>query len=181
MKYVALLRGINVGGNNKISMKLLKETFERAGMQQVVTYINSGNIIFSDEGRSHSELSERLEQAIEADFGLSIRVIVRNEEEMQAVIEALPDSWTNDAHMKGDVMFLWDEINDRSVLDKLPIKPGIGSLIYTPGAILYSVSKEDVNRSGLTKLVGSKLYKLMTIRNVNTTRQIYKLMQENTD
>lgn len=48
MIYVALLRGINVGGNNKINMKQLKETFEQAGMLDVVTYINSGNIIFAD-------------------------------------------------------------------------------------------------------------------------------------
>lgn len=46
MVYVALLRGINVGGNNKIDMKLLKQTFEQAGMNDVVTYINTGNIIF---------------------------------------------------------------------------------------------------------------------------------------
>lgn len=52
MVYVALLRGINVGGKNKIDMKLLKKSFEQAGMNNVVTYINSGNIVFTDSHRT---------------------------------------------------------------------------------------------------------------------------------
>ncbi|WP_127538814.1 DUF1697 domain-containing protein [Paenibacillus illinoisensis] len=179
MIYVALLRGINVGGNNKINMKQLKETFEQAGMQNVVTYINTGNIIFADDQErihANAEISKILEQAITAEFGLEIRVVVRNMEEMQTVLQALPEEWTNDAQAKSDVMFLWDEVNDVSVLDKLPLKPEVGTLIYVTGAILYSVSREDAGRSGMNKLVGSSVYKYMTVRNVNTTRQIYKLM-----
>ncbi|WP_348623218.1 DUF1697 domain-containing protein [Paenibacillus peoriae] len=177
MIYIALLRGINVGGNNKIEMKKLKQTFENAGMGHVTTYINSGNIIFSSQGQSNEELSLKLEQAILEDFSLPIRVIVRNMKEIQSIMEALPNEWSNDTQMKSDVMFLWDEINDISVLDRLPLKTGIGHVIYTTGAVLSSVSKEQVTKSGLTKLVGTKLYQQMTVRNVNTTRQIYKLMQ----
>ncbi|KZE77798.1 hypothetical protein A9P44_05335 [Paenibacillus polymyxa] len=177
MIYIALLRGINVGGNNKIEMKKLKQTFEHAGMGHVTTYINSGNIIFSSQERPNQELSLILEQAILEDFSLPIRVIVRNMKEIQSIMEALPNEWANDTQMKSDVMFLWDEINDISVLDKLPLKPGIGHVIYTTGAVLFSVSKEQVTKSGLTKLVGTKLYQQMTVRNVNTARQIYKLMQ----
>ncbi|GAB1156366.1 DUF1697 domain-containing protein [Paenibacillus illinoisensis] len=179
MIYVALLRGINVGGNNKINMKQLKETFEQAGMQDVVTYINTGNIIFADHQeriQANAEISKILEQAITAEFGLEIRVVVRNMNEMQTVLQALPEEWTNDEQAKSDVMFLWDEVNDISVLDKLPLKPEVGTLIYVTGAILYSVSREDAARSGMNKLVGSSVYKYMTVRNVNTTRQIYKLM-----
>jgi uncharacterized protein (DUF1697 family) len=180
MIYAALLRGINVGGNNKINMKQLKETFEQAGLLDVVTYINSGNIIFADHQErvsANEELAQILEQAIAVDFGLQIKVMVRNLDEVRTVVQALPEEWTNDATAKSDVMFLWDEVNDVSVLDKLPIKPEIGTLLYVPGAILYSVSKELVTESGMSKLIGSKVYKYMTVRNVNTTRQIYKLMQ----
>ncbi|WP_128103064.1 DUF1697 domain-containing protein [Paenibacillus sp. DCT19] len=179
MIYVALLRGINVGGNNKINMKQLKETFEQAGMQQVLTYINSGNIIFAYEpelDNANTELAHILQEAIAADFGLQIRVVVRNIEEMYTVITALPEEWTNDDQAKSDVMFLWDEVNDVSILDKLPLKSGIGTLIYVSGALLYSVSREDATRSGMNKLAGSAVYKQMTVRNVNTTRQIYTLM-----
>lgn len=58
MVYIALLRGINVGGKNKIDMKMLKQTFEKAGMYDVLTYINTGNIIFSSSELSKMELSD---------------------------------------------------------------------------------------------------------------------------
>ena len=114
MIYVALLRGINVGGNNKIGMKQLKETFEQAGMYNVVTYINSGNIIFADDQTrkdAHAEISAILEQAIAADFDLQIKVLVRDMDEITSVIQALPSSWTNDDQAK--VMFSFVGGNER--------------------------------------------------------------------
>jgi len=177
MVFVALLRGINVGGNNKIDMKRLKLTFEQAGMRDVVTYINSGNIIFSASERSKKELSRVLEEAIQHDFGLQIKVVIRSVDDVRVIINAIPDIWQNDKDMSSDVLFLWDEINDESVLERLAIKPDIDTVKYVPGAILWSVSKNNLTRSGKQKLVGSKIYKLMTIRNVNTTRKIYELMQ----
>lgn len=175
MIYVALLRGINVGGNNIINMKLLKQTFEQAGMTSVTTYINSGNIIFAAD-HPREDLPELLEQAIQKDFSLNIKVLIRSLDELRTVMEALPDTWTNDDKLRSDVMFLWDEADDESVLDKLPLKPGIGTLLYIPGAVLYSVERENVIKSAMAKLIGSTVYKLMTVRNVNTTRKIYQLM-----
>ncbi len=83
----------------------------------------------------------------------------------------------NDKDMKSDVMFLWDEIDDESVLENLVIKPNIDTVKYVPGAILWSVDKKNVTKSGMSKIVGSKIYKQVTVRNVNTTRKIYELMQ----
>jgi uncharacterized protein (DUF1697 family) len=130
MVYIALLRGINVGGNNKIDMKLLKTAFEQVGMNSVVTYINSGNIIFTDNDHSKSKISHILEEAIHANFGLQIKVVVRSFDDFKKVMHSLPESWTNDQQMKSDVLFLWDEINDESVLDKLVIKPEIDTVKY---------------------------------------------------
>ncbi|MDH5161079.1 DUF1697 domain-containing protein [Heyndrickxia oleronia] len=177
MVYIALLRGINVGGKNKIDMKVLKQTFEEAGMNDVVTYINTGNIIFSYKGKFQTELSCILEDAIHDDFGLQIKVVVRSIDDVRAIINAIPDTWKNDKDMKSDVMFLWDEIDDESILTKLVIKPKVDTVKYIPGAILWSVDKKNVTKSGMLKLIGSKLYKQVTIRNVNTARKIYELMQ----
>ena len=177
MVYIALLRGINVGGNNKIDMKMLKQTFEQVGMNDVVTYINTGNIIFSYDNASKIELSSILEEAIHNDFGLQIKVVVRSVDDVRGIINAIPDTWKNDKEMKSDVMFLWDEIDDESVLENLVIKPNIDTVKYVPGAILWSIDKENVTKSGMTKIIGSKLYKQVTVRNVNTTRKIYELMQ----
>lgn len=79
--------------------------------------------------------------------------------------------------MRSDVLFLWDEIDDESVLNKLVIKPEIDTVKYVPGAILWSGEKKNISKSGMTKLVDSKPYQQITIRNVNTTRKIYELMQ----
>lgn len=174
--YVALLRGINVGGNNKIDMKELKKTFERVSMDNVKTYINTGNIIFTHATLTKDELIPILEDAIHADFALQIRVIVRSLDELKQVVEALPDSWVNDQTMKSDVLFLWDEVNDESILDQMPLKPEIDRVLYASGAVIWSVDRENVTKSGMSKIIGTKLYKLVTIRNVNTTRKIYELM-----
>lgn len=178
MMYVALLRGINIGGRNKIDMKTLKQSFETAGMTDVVTYINSGNIIFTNKDLSAVELAETLEAVILKDFYLDIKVLLRSKTDIEHVMDFLPENWKNDKEMKSDVLFLWDDIDDAAILENLKIRPEIDNVIYRPGAILWSVDKTDASKSGMSKIVGTKLYKKMTIRNVNTVRKIYSLMQE---
>lgn len=178
MVYVALLRGINVGGNNKVDMKILKENFVRIGMESVSTYINSGNIIFMDQKHSKAELSALIEKAIFEDFNLNIKVLIRSIDDFEPLMEILPQSWKNDDFMKGDVLFLWEEIDSQTLLSELDIKPDIDTVYYATGAILWAVEKRNVTKSGLMKLAGTALYKKMTVRNVNTTRKIYELMKE---
>lgn len=177
MVYVALLRGINVGGNNKVDMKTLKQAFEAAGMEQVVTYINSGNIVFVDHGRTHGELAALLEEVIYTTFHLRIRVLIRSLDDFEALMRELPELWTNDQEMKSEVLFLWEEINQASTLEQLVWKPDLEDVRYVAGALLYAISRENAARGSLNKLVGTKIYKLMTIRNVNTTRKLYDLMK----
>ena len=178
MIYVALLRGINVGGKNKINMKELKKSFEREGMEKVITYINSGNIIFEHSNLNEAEIIDVLEEVIFEDFSLEIKVLLRNIKDLAIVIDALPDHWENDKETKSDVMFLWEEVDDEKVLDELAIKPEIETVLYLPGALLWSVDRTNQTKSGLAKLASKKLYKKMTIRNVNSTRKIYSLMEE---
>ncbi|MGM0898582.1 MAG: DUF1697 domain-containing protein [Bacillota bacterium] len=177
MIYAALLRGINVGGNNKINMKELKETFEQAGMSAVKTYINSGNIIFKDD-RDKEQVMVLLEEAIFAHFGLRIKVLVYSFDEYSRIAEAVPAEWANDDRLKSDVLFLWEQAEDESVLEQLPLKPDIDRVKYVPGAVLWSVDRDKVTRSGLAKIAGTKMYKLVTVRNVNTVRKIYGLMRD---
>lgn len=178
MIYVALLRGINVGGNNLINMKALRQSFEKAGMKSVRSYINSGNIIFEHPVFEVQDLVNRLEAAIQADFHLSIKVLIRSFDQFQMLMQQLPETWKNDAEMKSDVLFLWDDINQAEILQELKIKPEIDTVHYVDGALLWSIKKSNRTKSGLQKLIGHPLYKKMTIRNINTTRKIFELMQE---
>ncbi len=176
MVYVALLRGINVGGNNKIDMKQLKRTFEQIGMKAVVTYINSGNVIFKDDQHTVPELIDIMEAAITKGFHLDIKVLIRSIRDFENTMKSLPESWKNDEDMKCDVLFPGEAYDRETVLEEMQIKPMIDVVIYTPGAILWSVARKDVTRSGLIKIVGSSLYKSMTVRNVNTFRKLYNIM-----
>lgn len=178
MMYVALLRGINVGGKNKVDMKQLKQAFEEAGMSSVITYINSGNILFADNSHSKRQLAPLLEQVIYSHFALQIKVLVYDENEFRKIAESVPENWSNDQQMKSDVLFLWEDVDKETVLDQLTVKPEIDRVHYVPGAILWSVDKDKVTRSGLLKIAGSELYQRVTVRNVNTVRKILGLLQK---
>lgn len=175
MIYVALLRGINVGGNNKIAMPNLSEVIEDLGFTEVATYINTGNIIFSSNSRDQQAISQQIESAIETEFGFEVNAIVRNHDNLKNLIEQIPESWQNDKQTKSDVMFLWPKTDNESVLSELTIKD-FDNVIYQPGAILWSVSRNNQSRSGMKKLFGTNVYKQMTIRNVNTVRKIWEIM-----
>jgi uncharacterized protein (DUF1697 family) len=174
--YVALLRGINVGGTRKVEMKLLRETFQRLGMNDVQTYINSGNVVFRNDSKDAEQLRSTLERAVEMDFGFAVRVLVRDAHNISRVVGALPDSWANDESAKCDAIFLGAEADSPSVLDRIVIKPEIDEVIYVPGALLWRVERTGVTRSGLLKLGGTDLYAQATVRNCNTLRRIAALM-----
>ncbi|NJP36258.1 DUF1697 domain-containing protein [Alkalicoccus luteus] len=176
MMYAALLRGINVGGKNKVDMLSLKEIVEAEGMTKVETYLNTGNVIFSHDGKPVHTITQRLETVINDAFGLKLKLLIRSLPDMSTIIEALPDSWQNNQDMKSDVLFPWESIDDASILDQLPVHPEVDSVVYVPGAVLWSADRKNVKKSGLSKLAGTKWYKQMTIRNVNITRKIYKMM-----
>lgn len=177
MMYVALLRGINVGGNRKVDMKQLKAVFEGAGMEEVRTYINSGNVIFHSDSTDTGHLAEALESAIERTFGFRVKVLVRDLEAIKALIRELPDHWANDETAKCDVLFLSENVDSPSVLEQLVVKPEIDDARYVPGAVLWRVERSKVTRSGLMKVIGTDLYAQMTVRNCNTLRKIAGLMQ----
>lgn len=176
MTYVALLRGINVGGKNRVDMKQLKAVFEEEGMTSVRTYINSGNVIFGSTERSKARLTEVLERAIARRLGFHVPVLLRDLKSMRALDEAIPARWTDDETMRCYVMFLWRDVARPSVLKQLEPKPGMDDVLYASGAIVWRVDRKDVNRSGMGKLMITPLYKRMTIRSVNTTRKLLGLM-----
>ncbi len=178
MKYVALLRGINVGGNNKVPMATLKKTFERLGFDDVRTFIASGNVLFRAGTTDHTKLTKQIEAAIAKDFGLSISVLLRDEKKMETLVKKLPASWVNDKTMKCDVMFLWSEVDKPSILKELPFDLKIEDITYTPGAVLWRIDRDKITKSRMLKIIGTKLYKQMTVRNCNTTRKLYALMTE---
>jgi uncharacterized protein (DUF1697 family) len=175
MIYLALLRGINVGGKNKVEMAQLKNVFESIGATEVRTYINSGNVIFQHK-RTRSRLRTAIESAIEAEFGFEVRIVLRSVDEVKSLTKAIPTSWKEDSTMRCHVMFLWEDVDDPSVLHQITIKDGLDDVKYLPGAIVWRVDRDVLTRSGMMRLTSDDLYKQMTIRNVNTVRKLADLM-----
>jgi uncharacterized protein (DUF1697 family) len=175
MIYLALLRGINVGGKNKVDMARLKEMFESIGATEVRTHINSGNVIFEHK-HARKRLRAAIESLIEDTFGFPVRIVLRDLEEVKSLAKAIPASWKEDSTMRCYVIFLWEEVDDPSILDRITIKEGLDDVKYLPGAIVWRVDRAVLTRSGMMRLINDELYKLVTIRNVNTVRKLAEMM-----
>lgn len=177
MKYVALLRGVNVGGANMVSMAELKAAFEAAGMTAVRTYINSGNLVFTLADADQPGLADLLRAAMRDRTGLDIDLQLRDEDQYRAIVDAIPPGWNNDATMKCDVVFLQPDVDDPSILEKLGPRPGIEDALYVPGAVIWRVGAENRSRNRLTRIVGTPLYTRVTVRNCNTARKLLAMLQ----
>ena len=89
-KYIALLRGINVGGHKKILMTDLRSLFESLGFKEVVTYIQSGNVVFETKESNRKMLAEMIKNQIEQDFGFGVNIFVRSADDFKRILESSP-------------------------------------------------------------------------------------------
>jgi uncharacterized protein (DUF1697 family) len=176
--FVALLRGVNVGGNNMISMSALKKSFEAMGFTQVVTYINSGNIIFTTKEVDARNLEIKIEKMLLKEYQLDSKVVIRSLPEMAKLVKSLPSSWGGDSNYRYNVIFLRHTIDSKKILADLPVKSDIEELVYRPGTLLWSAKASEASRSNMVKLASRKIYKDMTIRNLNTTKKLHELMKK---
>ncbi len=176
--FVALLRGVNVGGNNMISMSSLKESFEKIGFKQVTTYINSGNIIFKSKEADARKLERKIEQMLSKEYQLDSKVVIRSFAEMAQLVKSLPPSWEGDSSRKYNVMFLRHSIDSEKILADLPVKNDVEELLYRQGALLWSAQASELTRSNLVQAASRKIYQDITVRNLNTTKKLHELMEK---
>jgi uncharacterized protein (DUF1697 family) len=176
--YVALLRGINVGGKNIVAMKALKTSFEELGFHDVSTYINSGNVLFRSAEKDARKLETRIDRMLERDYDLNPATVVRSYVEMRRLHGAIGKNWkTPDADWRYYVIFLRHTIDSKKVLHDLTIRPEFESVVYSPGTLLWRARISDLTRAGMNRLASQPIYKQMTIRNLNTTNKIVGLLE----
>jgi uncharacterized protein (DUF1697 family) len=173
--YIAFLRGVNVGGKGIVSMAAIKEVLVALGLSDVRTYINSGNVIFSTRASDALQLTARIEKALEHHTGMAIKVLVMDHKTLKKIVDAFPRNWVDDKTMRTYVLLLWKELDDRGILDRLPTKPGVDELKYTPGAVVWRVDRQNVGKSQMSRIVGTPIYKKITIRSANTMRKLNEL------
>lgn len=177
--YVALLRGINVGGNNMIKMAELKVCLEKAGLSQVRTYIQSGNIVFTSVETDELKLAEIVQRAIQKQFGLSIVTLVLSHDQYTKALATAPKSWGVRADWKHNALFLLPPYDVGEIVSSFgALKPGIEELAAGEGILFQSVSWKDFGKSRSAKLAANPIYKKMTIRNYNTAIKLLRLMDE---
>ena len=176
--FVALLRGVNVGGNNMISMKSLKESFEKLGFAQVTTYINSGNIVFKTKEADPRKLEKKIEQMLERDYDLTSKVVVRSLAEMESLVESLPKKWGANKDWRYNVVFLRHTIDSEQILDELEVRKDIEEVFYRPGTLLWSSLMSALKGTEGLKFSSRKMGQEITVRNTNTTRKLCDLMKQ---
>lgn len=174
MRYVALLRGINVGEGARVPMKELKALLEGLGLEDVVTYLNSGNAVFGST-LSAPDLTRLIENELERAFGAEVPTLIKTSAEMTAIAEAIPSEWSNDEGEQTYVAYLFADVDEPGLVSQLPIKREFLTIFHTPGAIIWNIKRENYNRSQITRIAGHSSYARMTTRNVNTARKLATL------
>jgi uncharacterized protein (DUF1697 family) len=176
-RYVALLRGINVGGNNLIKMTALKACFEDQGLLNVVTYIQSGNVIFGSKAAADGSLCGRIERALAAAFRYDANVVLRTQKEMQQIVARAPKGFgTQPDKYRYDVIFLKAPLRAAAAIKSVATAPGVDEAHAGSGVLYFSRLISKASQSRLSKIVSSPIYKSVTIRNWNTTTTLLRMM-----
>lgn len=178
MKYVALLRGINVGGKTLIKMADLRTCAEELGLDAVSTFIASGNLLFESAERSAAKLETKIERAVEKRFELPVKVVVLDRAAYGRIVKAVPKAWIGDGTLRANVAFLRRGTNAKQLVRELEPDPAVEEVKAVNGAILWATKREAVNRSVMRKLIGGAAYKELTVRNLNTTLKLQELLAE---
>jgi uncharacterized protein (DUF1697 family) len=177
-KYLVLLRGINVGGKNKIRMVDLKMFLEEQGFTNVLTYIQSGNVIVQSD-LSAKTLGEKIEESLPKKFKLDssiIKVLVLTKKELQEIVEDRPKGFGDQpTKYHSDVIFLID-VKATDAMSVFDPREGVDKVWVGDGVIYSQRLSAERTKSRLNKIIGTKIYQSMTIRNWNTTLKLLEMM-----
>jgi uncharacterized protein (DUF1697 family) len=176
VRYVALLRGINVGGRTLVKMAELKTCFEDLGFDEVSTYIASGNVLFESDDGDAAALATTIEGAIEQRFELPVKVVVLDQRAYARIVKAIPKPWIGDGTLRANVAFVRRGTDAKQVVRELEPDAAIEEVKAVDGAILWATRRDSLNRSVMRKLIAGAAYKDLTVRNLNTTLKLHELL-----
>ena len=176
--YLALLRGINVGGNNIIKMADLKNCFESLGFKDVVTYIQSGNVIFGSSEQDKAKLIASIGQVLSDRFNYTSKIVLVDSEQLKMVINTSPPSFgQSPEEFKYDVVFLIEPLTVDEAYLQIKGREGVDIIQKGKEVLYFSRLNVNAGKSYLSKIVTLPIYKNMTIRNWNTTFRLFELMK----
>ena len=174
--YVALLRGINVGGKNLIKMAALKECFEAGGFEDVSTYIQSGNVFFRATGSGRA-LEAEIEKMLASTFDYEPVVVVRSRAQMRSIVENAPKGFgTKPQSYFSDVLFLKTPVTAAAAIKQVSVREGVDEAYAGRGVLYFSRLTSMRTKSHLSKIVSLPIYKSITIRSWSTTTRLVQLL-----
>ena len=177
-QYVALLRGINVGGRNKVAMADLRAAFEDGGFEAVSTYIQSGNVLFRSAAAAKS-LEDAIEGLLERRFGVPLVVVVRSHAQLRKVINKAPRGFgAEPGAYHSDVVFLKGPLTAKQAMAVVELRDGVDQAWPGDGVVYFARLSAKRTQSRMSRIVGTPEYKQMTIRSWTTTTKLLDLLDE---
>ncbi|MEG2052760.1 MAG: DUF1697 domain-containing protein [Bacilli bacterium] len=174
-RYIALLRGINISGKNKISMAELRSYFMELGYVDVFTHLNSGNIVFSSDETDKIVLADKIKAMIQERFGLDIPVFVILQEELKDLLSKAPVWWgTDDKEIYDNLIFVMPPATAEIIAEKIgePTKE-LEQTYICNNAIFWSFNRKKYAKANWWKKTASVgIGEMLTIRTASTLRKI---------
>lgn len=177
-KYVALLRGINISGKNKISMLELKKVFEKLAFEEVKTYLNSGNVIFSSDEDDPKKFTSQIEKMIKKQFDLDIPVFVISKDTIVDILHNAPEWWGDDnKEIYDNLIFIMPPINFSDVYNEIgEPKKELEKIESYKEVIFWSFSRKDYQKTNWwSKTANANISNKLTIRTANNIRKIVSM------
>ena len=174
-RYIALLRGINVSGKNKVPMAELKKCFESLGVMEVKTYLNSGNVIFSSADKNVTALIDQVERMMQRELGLDIPVFIIPQEELADILRHAPDWWgTENKGNYDNLIFILPPATFPDIYHEIGApKEGLEQIQEYQSAVFWSFSRKDYQKTNWwSKTARADIGSKLTIRTANTVRRI---------
>jgi uncharacterized protein (DUF1697 family) len=181
-QYLALFRGVNVGGGNIIKMSDLKACFEASKLENVATYIQSGNVLFETAETDTVKLTKKIESALSRAFSpYKARIVLCSQAKLKQIVRNAPkDFGSQPEEFRYDVIYLKEPLTVSEAMTNVSVKPGVDAAFAGSEVLYFSRLIAKASQSYLTRLIALPVYQDMTIRNWNTTSKILALMEART-
>jgi uncharacterized protein (DUF1697 family) len=175
VKYVALLRGINVGGRNLLKMADVRDRLEGRDFTGVTTYIQSGNVLFESRSLDAVRLTAVMEKALVTAFGHEVPVFLRSQPQLKRIVSQAPPAWKTGNALRQNVAFLRAPLTAKRALSEIEVRLDVDSVTAGNGVLYMSTVMSRLKQSRLPKIVGTPIYRETTIRSYSTCQKILAL------
>ena len=173
---MALLRGINVGGKGIVAMAELRDALQKCGLENVHTYIQSGNVFFSSPETDKLKLAQLVEDCVLTNFNVPAKAVVFTKDEWQQIIAAAPKWWGKNSEWKHNLLAVIPPYDMSKIIEAVgALKPDIEAIEPDKGVLYQSMSLKLFGRTTTGRLASSSAYKQLTIRNYNTASKLLEL------